>query len=117
MKPGAALSGNLMRSEEIENVIRRHPQVRDVALVQRGAKEGKTEFFAYVAGSASPNELTEVSNNQLLHHEIIIDFYIVKELPRDALGRILHKELEEIDRQRALVDLMYDRFYTFLGPV
>jgi acyl-CoA synthetase (AMP-forming)/AMP-acid ligase II len=89
--------GENLYPSEIEEALRAHPQVSDVAVV--GAKdpdfgERPVAFVEPVAGSTlDPAEVDRFAREKLARFKVPRDVLIVEELPRNALGKVLRREL------------------------
>ena len=106
--------------QKVENVLRRHPRVTDVAVVGRadavrtetvvavvvvterapvGSEKGSTqhdrEEFREMDRKNLSIELKALCREHLAPYEVPSQFEFVKELPRSALGKLLKRELRK----------------------
>jgi O-succinylbenzoic acid--CoA ligase len=88
--------GENVSPEEVEAVLLSHPAVSDAAVTGRPDPEWHTAVVAYVvANGESPtaDELRSHCRAQLAGHKVPKAFEIVAELPRNAQGKLLRREL------------------------
>lgn len=78
---------------EIETVLLGHPGVDEVAVVGPPDEDLGQRIVAYVVGSAAPEELINFVAQQLSAHKRPREVRIVDALPRNALGKVLKKQL------------------------
>ena len=99
--------GENVYPSEVETVLARHPQVRDVAVVGLAdAKWGETVAAAVVAapgGGLTADELIAWSRDKLAGYKRPrrIVFLNPDEMPRNATGKILHRVLRDLLTDRA----------------
>lgn len=99
-KKDMILSGGMnVFPSDIEEVLSRHPQVAHVAMIGTPhEKWGETPLALVVRradASVSADALTEWANERLAKHQRIAGVEFRADLPRNALGKILKKELRE----------------------
>lgn len=80
---------------EIEEVLARHPQVRDVAVVGAPDETWGEKVVAVVVGEAPNEELEQFTRQSLAGFKVPKEFVHVDELPRNAAGKILKRELKD----------------------
>ncbi len=79
---------------EIETVLLGHPDVEEVAVVGLPDEDLGQRIVAYVVGSAvNPDELIDFVAQQLSVHKRPREVRLVESLPRNALGKVLKKQL------------------------
>ncbi|CAN5796817.1 acyl-CoA synthetase [soil metagenome] len=78
---------------EIETALLGHAGVSEVAVVGVPDDDLGQRIVAFVVGSASPDELISFVGEQLSAHKRPREVRIVDELPRNAMGKVLKKEL------------------------
>jgi O-succinylbenzoic acid--CoA ligase len=82
---------------EVEEVLRRHPEVVDAAAVARSHAEWQEAVAAVVVlrdgARASEEELRHHCAAELARHKVPKRFEFVAELPRSASGELLRREL------------------------
>ncbi|MCB9943104.1 MAG: AMP-binding protein [Geminicoccaceae bacterium] len=98
--------GENIYPSEVETVIADHPAVRDVAVIGRSdPKWGESVLAAIVCKSgmsASETEIIEFTRQRLAGYKRPrgVVFLDVEEMPRNATGKILHKNLRELLSKR-----------------
>jgi fatty acid CoA ligase FadD36 len=80
---------------EVESALLGHPGVREAAVVGVPDDDLGQRVVAYVVGDAEPDALIEFVAKQLSVHKRPREVRIVDSLPRNALGKVLKKELAE----------------------
>lgn len=78
---------------EIETALLGHPGVSEVAVVGVPDDDLGQRIVAYVVGEASPEELITLVAEQLSAHKRPREVRFVEALPRNAMGKVLKKEL------------------------
>lgn len=90
---------------EVEEVMYRHPSVRDCAMigVPHELEEGKELPIMYVVqkdGQAmSPKAFREYLTEHVAHYKIPRRFIMIGELPRTATGKILKRDIRKLYQQ------------------
>jgi long-chain acyl-CoA synthetase len=90
---------------EVEEVMYRHPAVKDCAMI--GAphehEEGKELPIMYVVTqdgqSVSPKAFREYLSEHVAHYKIPRRFIIIQELPRTATGKILKRDIRKLYKE------------------
>lgn len=84
---------------EVENVLRDHPDVVDVAVFGvPHARWGETPVAAVVPEASADIDTSDVlafARARLAHYKCPTSIYIVSELPRNATGKVLRRKLRE----------------------
>ena len=80
---------------EIETALLGHPGVREVAVVGVPDDDLGQRIVAFVVGDAEPDALIDFVAKQLSVHKRPREVRLVDSLPRNAMGKVLKKELAE----------------------
>lgn len=81
---------------DLEDVLRAHPSVEDVAVVGAPSdKWGETPVAFVVARNAAAAELLDFANARLGRSQRLADVRLIERLPRSAIGKVLKRELRE----------------------
>ncbi|MET0703311.1 MAG: acyl-CoA synthetase, partial [Mycobacterium sp.] len=78
---------------EIETALLGHPGVTEVAVVGLPDDDLGQRIVAFVVGDAVPAELIDYVAQQLSAHKRPREVRLVQALPRNAMGKVLKKEL------------------------
>jgi long-chain acyl-CoA synthetase len=86
---------------EVEEVLLRHPSVREVSVIGRADAEWGEAVVAYVVGEADPRELDALCLKAIARFKRPKDYVFVDSLPKNNYGKILKTELRALDARRA----------------
>jgi fatty acid CoA ligase FadD36 len=89
--------GYRIGASEIETVLLGHPGVDEVAVIGVPDADLGQRIVAFVVGDAEPQELIDLVGHQLSAHKRPREVRLVQSLPRNAMGKVLKKELEQWD--------------------
>jgi fatty acid CoA ligase FadD36 len=78
---------------EVETALLGHPGVREVAVVGLPDDDLGQRIVAFVVGDAEPDALIDFVAQQLSVHKRPREVRLVDSLPRNAMGKVLKKEL------------------------
>ena len=84
---------------EVEDVMRRHPDITDVAVVGRPREDGSEDVVACVVledGAAlDPDGLKDFARENLTRYKVPRTFYHFEELNRDQMGKVRRREVRD----------------------
>jgi fatty acid CoA ligase FadD36 len=78
---------------EIETALLGHPGVAEVAVVGLPDEDLGQRIVAFIVGDASPEALIDYVGQQLSAHKRPREVRVVESLPRNAMGKVMKKEL------------------------
>jgi acyl-CoA synthetase (AMP-forming)/AMP-acid ligase II len=99
--------GENIAPREVEEVLETYPAVREAAVLGRPDAVYGEQVVAYIVvnGPWSPElaqRLHEYAAQRLSAHKVPVDFIVVDELPKNALGKVEHRLLQERDARSSL---------------
>ena len=84
--------------DEVEQVMKEHPDIDDIAVVGRPRKDGSEDVVACVTlreGAVIESDaLREYARERLTAYKVPRTFYHFEELARDQLGKIRRREVQ-----------------------
>ena len=92
--------GENIASSEVERVLHEHGGVAEVAVVGRPSERWQEVPVAYLVCPADPPssaELNEFCTERLAAFKVPKHFRFVSELPRNPSGKVLKRELRELE--------------------
>jgi acyl-coenzyme A synthetase/AMP-(fatty) acid ligase len=85
--------GNKVFPEQVEEVLRLSPNVREAAVVGVPDERLGEVPVAYIVGSASDDELERLCRDHLIPYRIPVAFHHIDALPRSEVGKLLRRVL------------------------
>lgn len=92
--------GSNIYPREVEEVLLRHPNVREVSVIGRSDREWGEVVVAYVVGQAPAAELDALCLGAIARFKRPKDYVFVETLPKNSYGKILKTELRAWDAKR-----------------
>lgn len=89
--------GSNIYPREVEEVLLRHPGVREVSVIGRPDREWGEAVVAYVVGEASPADLDSLCLNTIARFKRPKKYVFVDALPKNNYGKVLKTVLRERD--------------------
>ncbi len=93
--------GSNVYPREVEEVLLRHPGVREVSVIGRPDREWGEAVVAYVVGEAAPGELDALCLSSIARFKRPKDYVFVDRLPKNNYGKVLKTDLRAADARRA----------------
>ena len=90
--------GEMISPEEVEQVLQSHPQVSDAAIIGTPDEEWGEEVVAVIVTEGPPpsaDNLIEHCGEHLASYKKPKYLYFIDELPRNAMGKVLKRDLRE----------------------
>jgi long-chain acyl-CoA synthetase len=88
---------------EVENVMNGHPAVKEVGVIgvphQRWGETPMAVVVLRAGQSAEPTDLISFTRDRLAHYKCPTSVVIANELPRNASGKLLKRELRKLYMQ------------------
>lgn len=86
--------------DEVEGVLREHPDIEDIAVVGRPRPDGSEDVVACITlvhgAELNPAGLKEYARERLTRYKVPRDFYHFDQLNRDQTGKIRRREVRDI---------------------
>jgi long-chain acyl-CoA synthetase len=92
--------GSNIYPREVEEVLLKHGQVREVSVIGRPDREWGEVVVAYVVGGAPSAELDALCLSSIARFKRPKDYVFVEALPKNNYGKILKTELRAMDGRR-----------------
>ncbi|MGD9922314.1 MAG: AMP-binding protein, partial [Pseudorhodoplanes sp.] len=93
--------GSNIYPREVEEVLLRHPGIREVSVIGRPDPEWGEVVVAYVVGEADSADLDTLCLNAIARFKRPRDYRFVDALPKNNYGKVLKTELRERDSDAA----------------
>jgi long-chain acyl-CoA synthetase len=93
--------GSNIYPREVEEVLLKHAEVREVSVIGRADPEWGEVVVAYVVGQAPAQELDNLCLAEIARFKRPKDYVFVEALPKNNYGKILKTDLRERDKTRA----------------
>lgn len=91
--------GSNIYPREVEEVLLRHEQVREVSVIGRPDREWGEVVVAYIVGTASRAELDALCLSSIARFKRPKDYVFIDALPKNNYGKVLKTELRTRDAQ------------------
>ncbi|HEY7246723.1 MAG TPA: AMP-binding protein [Xanthobacteraceae bacterium] len=92
--------GSNIYPREVEEVLLQHAGVQEASVIGRPDPEWGEIVVAYVVGTASRDELDTLCLQKIARFKRPKEYVFVAELPKNNYGKILKKDLRDVDAQR-----------------
>ncbi len=92
--------GSNIYPREVEEVLLRHPGIREVSVIGRPDREWGEIVVAYVVGNASAADLDMLCLNWIARYKRPRDYVFIPALPKNNYGKVLKRELRLLDAER-----------------
>jgi long-chain acyl-CoA synthetase len=93
--------GSNIYPREVEEVLLKHPRLREVSVIGRPDREWGEIVVAYVVGDASAAELDMLCLGEIARFKRPKDYVFVPALPKNNYGKILKTELRKLDADKS----------------
>jgi long-chain acyl-CoA synthetase len=91
--------GSNIYPREVEEVLLKHPQVREASVIGRPDREWGEIVVAYVVGDAKADELDALCLGEIARFKRPKDYVFVPALPKNNYGKILKTDLRKLDAE------------------
>jgi long-chain acyl-CoA synthetase len=92
--------GSNIYPREVEEVLLRHPAVKEVSVIGRSDREWGEVVVAYVVGDAPEGDLDQLCLNAIARFKRPKEYVFVDALPKNNYGKILKTDLRTADAKR-----------------
>jgi long-chain acyl-CoA synthetase len=92
--------GSNVYPREVEEVLLRHPGVREVSVIGRPDREWGEVVVAYVVGDAGAADLDALCLASIARFKRPKDYVFIESLPKNNYGKMLKTELRALDARR-----------------
>jgi long-chain acyl-CoA synthetase len=92
--------GSNIYPREVEEVLLKHPRVREVSVIGRPDAEWGEVVVAYVVGDADAQELDNLCLGAIARFKRPKDYVFIEALPKNNYGKILKTDLRDLDQAR-----------------
>ena len=92
--------GSNIYPREVEEVLLKHPRVREVSVIGRPDAEWGEVVVAYVVGEADAQELDNLCLGAIARFKRPKEYVFIDALPKNNYGKILKTELRDLDQAR-----------------
>ncbi len=92
--------GSNIYPREVEEVLLRHPAVREVSVIGRPDREWGEVVVAYVVGEAAAKDLDALCLSAIARFKRPKDYVFIEALPKNNYGKILKTELRALDAKK-----------------
>jgi long-chain acyl-CoA synthetase len=93
--------GSNIYPREVEEVLLKHADVREVSVIGRADPDWGEVVVAYVVGKAATQDLDALCLSEIARFKRPKDYVFVEALPKNNYGKILKTDLRERDKMRA----------------
>jgi long-chain acyl-CoA synthetase len=93
--------GSNIYPREVEEVLLKHPSVREVSVIGRPDREWGEIVVAYVVGEAKADELDRLCLDAIARFKRPKQYVFIEALPKNNYGKILKTELRAMDAKQA----------------
>jgi fatty-acyl-CoA synthase len=87
------IGGENVYPGQVEDALHQHPQVTDCAVTATSDPVFGVKLIAHVVGTALEDELKALVRDRVARFAVPREFRFLKELPRNATGKVLKREL------------------------
>jgi len=92
--------GSNIYPREVEEVLLKHPRVREASVIGRSDREWGEIVVAYVVGDAPASELDALCLDAIARFKRPKEYVFIDALPKNNYGKILKTELRAMDAKR-----------------